>query len=117
MNCLDAVNLLLVGAPRGAFSFTFSNGENRSVLQLAQLLLKQDEASGAPAVSNRRDIVMRIVCALVEIEDTVTDDMKTIVDEASQRRVVPSLCSRRWQDSAARRNTKSTRESCELAAR
>ncbi len=88
VSCLDAVNLILVGAPRGAFSFTFSNGETGTVLQLAQRLLRTDEASGAPGASTRRAILMRLVFALVEIEDAVTDDMVDVVDDVSTRDVL-----------------------------
>jgi hypothetical protein len=87
-SCVDAVNLLLVSAPRGAFSFTFSNGETRTVLQLAQRLLRADDASGAPGAGTRRDILMHLLCALVEIQDTVTDDMAAVVGDVSTRDVL-----------------------------
>jgi hypothetical protein len=82
-NCLDALNLLLVDAPFESFNITFPNGETRTSLQLARRLLRIDEAARVPNATSRRNILMRLMSAQIENSDTVTVEMREIVDEIS----------------------------------
>jgi hypothetical protein len=115
VSCLDAVNLILVGAPRGAFSFTFSNGETGTVLQLAQRLLRTDEASGAPGASTRR----AIPCVRPRRDRRCCHRRHGGCSRrrVDQGRFVPPLCPRWLQNAAARCYTKSARAHRQMAAR
>ena len=106
MNCLRAVDLLLVGAPVGVFSF--ENGSNRTPLQLARHLLQIDETTigsiqtqalqpnvqqrPLPDVVSRQCIVMRLsvflIYAHIDIDDSITLAMRAILDDAGTRPVI-----------------------------